>query len=228
MAKKYYLILGMALLSLLVQTTFAQTNNDTSNEGFYIEAANPNAISPLSFMYEIKPGEKITDGFILVNSGNAARKFHIYTADSFKENDKVYFNEDKDPKNFAKWVTLPISEIELQPGEKQTFTMEINVPQDTKEGTYLLGFAMSFTKPSNNSNITITPRLIRNIRIKVTNNPQPVPKLGETNIFNTALTYSWGVVIFLGAMGYFFYANRKEKKAKVARAAVSTDNNQTK
>jgi len=84
------------------------------------------ALTPTTKRINVKAGERITDSFTIINSGQTAYDFKVY-AKPYSVKDAGYepiFNQETDFSDAYKWVSLPSITYHLVPGQK------INVPFD--------------------------------------------------------------------------------------------------
>lgn len=223
--------------STIIPIAFAQetagetgiTPNDINNirsEGFTIVPANPNTINPRKFIFEIRPGETSDDYVTIENLSNQEEKFLLYGADpTFSaQGTPAYKTRQSDSGAEGSWIKFDNPQITLKGREKRIEHFTISVPPDTELGDYRAGITIEKSKADiNNPNITIATRVILHSEIKVTLDPQPVPKHDGT--FASSITPeepSWQIVYFWISLGLFIvsflaliivsYQERKKKK----------------
>ncbi len=185
-----------------------------SQDTFIIYPAHPNATNPETMMYELKPGDQTSDEINVKNFSSEKKDLTFYVTDEFTaKNGLAAYRNPGDNITMSKLTKLSTPSITLNPGETKTINVSINIPKNQPLGDYLGGIAAVNTFPSANMpSIKIAVRYIRNLDIKVTNTPKHIPLYGETNIFGAQLYLPFSIALFLGCMGYVFWAKKTEKK----------------
>lgn len=188
---------------------------------FSLTPAYPNTLKPRSFYYEIKPGQTIED-YATIKS-TLDYNFELYAADGMQTEQGTWSVKYKTSAqdNIGAWVKFEnnsIFALGSNVDNLQKFT--ISIPADTKEGDYKGGLIIENKEApgATTANIQYVFRTAVPIQIKVTNNPLPVPRIVkpeeiQANTFSMHPYTYVSLALFLGCMGYFIYANRKEKKA---------------
>jgi hypothetical protein len=189
----------------------AQTNSDA----FTLEILHPNAVKPTQLIYEMKPGDTLTDEVKLGNEHPEKQLFWLYAEDQKLEEKnafEIYRPEDEHENDFiGSWITAEQKELEIEGKSQKVMKITVSVPKDASPGDYTGGLAFERKiQEINNPNLTLAFRVIRKINLKVTNDPQPVPMLQTGWVPNPYLLGSSG--LFLGSMVYYFAARRKEKR----------------
>ena len=116
---------------------------------------------------------------VIQNLSEEEAKFFLYGADSTlsAQGTPAYMTRQAGGNGEGKWVTFDEPEVILGPREEKIIPFTLAVPEGTKLDEYRLGMAMEKTKQDiNNPGITIATRYILHTSVKVTDNPQPVPK----------------------------------------------------
>jgi len=198
------------------------------DEGFTIQPTYPNGIEMRVLMSEIKPGESSEDYLTIKNTGEIEQYFKLYPVE--KKENNTYTGEKEELRSIGKWLSLEPSEITLKPEETAQIKVNIKIPSNTELGTYNAGISLSKFKPAANyKTITIESRVIQNVSVKVTNNPQRLitlqeylqkqkeQKMHQANTFNSQTYFFLSIVVFIASMSYVLYATLKEKKNKTAR-----------
>lgn len=207
--KKFLLIL-LAFLSCF-QVVLAQ---DQTPDKFTLYTKDPNTINPLKLIYELKPGDETTEQIILKNFSQKDKIFTIYVTDQNPVNKKglvAYFDENQKRK-MAEFMTVEPSTVSVKANSEAPLTVHIKIPQDAQLGEYLGAIAAVNTRPSTNMpNIKIAVRYLFGLDVKITNNPQHVPKFSDRNILPIIYLCS-SVILFIACMGYYLHNSKKEKK----------------
>jgi hypothetical protein len=222
------------LFVLLAQNAYAQGTEQTQEPqqqtqetqqqkfgGYLVSIPNQNAIKPNEIIAELKPGETYQDIITVENQNDIAQNFSAYGSDekTGKDNKTAYKFKSDTQENIGLWLTFNEPEFLLQPKEKKGLPFKIIIPVGTKLGEYK--GAISIQQESVKAGVlNYSARTALKVDIKVTDNPQPVPKM-DHSIFGYIKFYlakaSWffwtTVIIFLGCLWYFIRARRKEKHA---------------
>jgi uncharacterized membrane protein len=238
MTKKLLIAISVpALFLACMQTSFAQTvqTEQTQQSGQAAQTQQtqqptakpagtitayptyPNAIEPYKLLFEIKPGQTVEDFVTLKNlTADTTYKVATYAVDSTKtvQGDLAYKLSSDKQENAGLWIQMEQPFVMLQPGEEKKLKVSIAIPENAKEGDYIGGLAFETSSQGNISGITIAMRLMVAAKIKVTNNPQHIAKIGEIDYFSPRPVFWGSSIIFLGSIWYFIRVGRKEKHAK--------------
>lgn len=196
-----------------------ENEDDLKKEGFTIVATYPNAEND-HLLHEAKPGDVIEDYVTVRNTGTTSYNFEIYTADSGTTNLGTFAlkGQEDEKVTVGKWTTFASDHVLLEPDETKTLKVTITVPEDTEYGFYEGGIAMEREKPSKNlPKITIASRVVQRVQIRVTEDPQEIPKRerqGDNSLTSTIFFYSTLGVFALAMvyLGFTFLRDRKKKK----------------
>lgn len=238
--KKTLLTTTLILAFLLnFSTAFAQedtgadaqpaTANGALSGGFTLIPAYPNTINPRKFIFELKPGSKFTDYILVRNLSGTESSFKFYGADPTVSNQgtPAYKTTQNGGDGEGQWITFEEPVVTLTGGAMKVLKFTINIPENAPTGDHRVGIAMEKTqKDSKNANITIATRVILHAEIKVTNNPQVIPRENkppqpeEKTLLPSDLSseqwqpiYFWGsIVLVLAALGFLLWATKAEKK----------------
>lgn len=186
------------------------TPNDIANirsEGFTIVPANPNTINSRKFIFEIRPGESSNDFVSVQNLSNQPVKFLLYGADpTFSaQGTPAYKTRQSGGNGEGSWIKFDNQEFTLQPNEQRIERFTITVPKEAELGEHRAGITIEKSKADvNNPNITIATRVILHADIKVTLDPQPVPKMdGSFSASIVAEKPSWQTYYFWISLALF-------------------------
>lgn len=211
--KKGFLV--SLLISLFLSQTASAQNLSTS---FAAEPASKNAVAPSIFMYEAKPGTTIEDDILVKNIATEPRTLTLYPADGFTDDEgkpafKTYGEEMKE---VGAWVEIDNETYEFEPQETKKIRFRINIPQDAEEQEYKGGFALE-QKFNADAPVQTALRVMKNIEIKVTQNPQEIPRFTppETNSSYQPTIFFWITLgIFIASMAYVLLTREKKHEKK--------------
>jgi len=128
--------------------------------------------------------------------------FFLYGADPTvsAQGTPAYKTRTNGGKKEGRWIAFDYPEINLGPRQERKVNFSVNVPADTDNGEYRVGITMEKTKKdTNNPNITIATRFILHASVKVTGDPQAVPRKGE----GAAIDNQWQIYYFYGSLTLF-------------------------
>jgi hypothetical protein len=203
--------------SLFINMTALATTDEKDRGGFRLYPTYQNTINFGKLIMEVKPGENAEDYLSLENMENKPTDFILYASEkTIGANGEPFYETTKNRTGILyKWISLEQEQFLLKPGEEIKVKITVSVPEDAEFGTYEFGAFMETSRSStNNSALTISTRYMVPIEVKVTNNPQPIPKIKDLNKPIPTPYFYASIVIFLGCIGYFLYARRKEKRGR--------------
>ncbi len=234
------IIASLLVFPSFINTTFADFTNNESDYSesqaalqlipsqkleYSLVPAYPTAVKPAGFYYEIEPGSTITD-YAKINSSQDYI-FNLYSADELitKDGNKTVKSKTAKQTNIGVWVQFENPEINVIAGQKNMQKFTINIPKDTPLGSYRGGLLIENIEPASaeQSGFNFIFRQSTPIEIKVTDDPQPVPpyvppvKEVQADVFSPSPYFYVSLALFLACMGYFVYANRKEKACRELR-----------
>lgn len=188
-----------------------------NNDNFNFVIANPNTIDPKKFIFEVKPGQTARDSVLVKNSSGVPLKFNLYGADETRSAQGSFAikTKNEEAKTIGKWITFDEKEFTLAAGETKKVNFTLSVAEGTPEGTYSGGLAAEKTSAdTKNPNVIIAVRIGLRVDVKVTSNPQPVPKkysgIAENPLFQVYFLAS--AALFIGSavlLGWTYLKNKK-------------------
>ena len=202
------------LISLLLSQTASAQNLSTS---FAAEPASKNAVAPSIFMYEAKPGTTIEDDILVKNINDKPRTLTLYPADGFNDDEgkpafKTYGEEMAE---IGAWVETDSEVYEFEPQETKKIHFRITIPEGTEEKDYKGGFALE-QKFNTGAPVQTALRIMKNIEIKVTQDPQEIPRFTPTEeTQNQPTIFFWVTLgIFIASMAYVLLTRVKKHEKK--------------
>lgn len=224
-------IAALAIMTLSV-LSFSSIALAANGEGFTIEAANPNTINPRKFIFELRPGEKAEDYVEVSNLSDQEENFLLYGADpTFSaQGTPAYKTRQAGGNGEGQWVQFDQSKLTLQPKETKLVKFTVSVPQKAALGDYRAGIAMERAPhASSQPGISIATRIILHAEIKVTKNPQGIPKQDGTLLgghgapessdseFNWRTLYFWiSFTLFIASFLALLWITLNERKGASA------------
>jgi heme exporter protein D len=233
--KIFAAILAIMLVALS-SISLAQDLDMVRSEGFTLVPTKPNTINERKFIFEIKPGENAQDSVTIKNLSDSQVTFKLYGADPTlsAQGTLAYKTRQSGGEAEGSWVRFNNPEITLAKGEERIETFTISVPEKTPYGDYRAGIAMEKSKQDiNDSNITIATRVILHAEIKVTANPNIVPKKGdilkeaspepENNKWKSM--YFWvSLALFIASLTALIVVTIQERKKNAVKETRSNNN----
>lgn len=203
------------LVSLLLWQTASAQNLSTS---FAAEPASKNAVAPSIFMYEARPGTTIEDDILIKNINDEPRTLTLYPADGFTDDEgkpafKTYGEEMTE---IGAWIEIDSETYEFEPQETKKIHFRVNVPQNAEEKEYKGGFALE-QKFNADAPVQTALRVMKNIEIKVTQDPQEIPRFAaeeSTESYQPTMFFWITLGIFIASMAYVLLTREKKHEKK--------------
>jgi len=131
-------------LGLLAWPRIAQAEGNVSFGIKPAKAHESNPKLPSYFSHTLAPGALMADEALVMNSGDVPVTLRLYAADATTAiNGGTGFANDGEEKNgVARWLSLPMSELSLQPGETKVVPFLITVPSDALPGQHVAGLVL--------------------------------------------------------------------------------------
>lgn len=133
MKQKINIITGVLCVAALL---ISQTVSASGTYG--ISPANPTGEQASWLVHDIGQGQSFDDQVVVVNNGDQATSYSLYTVDAKVSPEGAFLpgNEDSPKNEIASWMSLSKETVTLQPGEKQTVDVTISIPKDQVVGKY--------------------------------------------------------------------------------------------
>ena len=137
-------VLTALTLGLLAWPGIVQAEENVSFGIKPAKAHESNPKLPSYFTHTLAPGALMADEALVVNSGDVPITLKLYAADGTTAiNGGTGFANDGEEKNgVARWLSLPMSELSLQPGETKVMPFLISVPSDASPGQHVAGLVL--------------------------------------------------------------------------------------
>jgi hypothetical protein len=165
-------VLTVLTLGLLAWPRIVQAEENVSFGIKPAHGSDPNL--PGYFVHTLAPGALITDEALAVNSGDVPVTVRLYAADAITAiNGGTGFANDGEEKNgVARWLSLPMKQLSLQPHETKTVPFLITVPSDASPGQHTAGLVLeavagSAVPASGNAGTGFTVNVVRRAGVAV-------------------------------------------------------------
>ncbi|MEK7584676.1 MAG: LysM peptidoglycan-binding domain-containing protein [Patescibacteria group bacterium] len=121
------------------------------------------------FIYNLDAGESITDSIHLINSSDKIEAIKIYAVDSIASNQGNFALEaHDDPKDgIGAWVTLPVSEITMDPGKEYDMPFTMTVPENADVGEHSGGIILQKASVDDVSTGSIGATIVTRVGIRI-------------------------------------------------------------
>ncbi len=189
-----------ALLLAATAATFslpaAAVADDT--DGISGQPANETgADSRTRFSYQIGPGQRVDDNYLVRNTGSTAQVMTVFATDAYNTDDGSYglLDTDATPVDAGGWVRFAGGatslEIPLEPGASQLVTFSVEVPADASPGDHAAGIVISVVSPQ--GEILVDRRVATRLYVRV-----PGDLTASMTVSSISAEYSGGLNPFSG------------------------------
>lgn len=130
-----------------------------------------------SFRYEIDPGQRVDDYFLVSNTGTADQGFTVAATDAFNDGDGDYalLATAEAPVQIGTWVTFENGanriEFTLAPGQSRVLAFTLQVPADATPGDHVGGLLASVITPG--EEVNLDRRVASRLYARVSGDLQP-------------------------------------------------------
>jgi hypothetical protein len=161
------LLVALAL-GLLAWPRIAQAEEKAS---FGIRPTKAHEDIPESFSYFIHtlaPGARTSDAALAMNQGDVPITLKLYAADAVTaiNGGTSFVNKGEEKNGVARWLSVSVAELSLQPGEERVVPFTIKVPLDASPGQHVAGLVLEAVtggaEPTNGS--VQTPLMVNVVR----------------------------------------------------------------
>ena len=151
MMKNLFIRIGVVFLALALVSGSASAQAGDGGISFGIRPTKAYEDRPETFSYfsyELTPGAQVTDEALVMNSGSVPIILKLYAADGITaQNGGTAFTEQGKTstggsQGVSGWISLPVNEIALQPGQEVTVPFTLNVPPDATPGHHVAGLVV--------------------------------------------------------------------------------------
>jgi len=186
MKKNILLVIGLFVMLLVMVAPVSAA--EYGGLGLYPAYPDPqNPLSEAYFIYNLVSAEEKNDVVVIRNTSNTSLAAKIYAVDGTTTADGSFTLEgaNKEKKGLGKWITLPISEITVGPGEEKRVDFSIKIPVDASVGDYTGGIILENLDVQKGKGVNVVTRV--GVRIYETVPGQLIRKMKITE-------FSWKMV----------------------------------
>jgi len=169
------LILIVTSLALLAEAGIALA--DDGNISFGIRPTKAYEDRPRTFSYfvhELMPGSVTSDEVLVMNSGDVPVTLKLFAADGITaiNGGTAFAQQGQEINGVARWLSLSVTEIRLEPGEDRVVPFTINVPPDASSGHHVAGLVVEASpsggaSPTGGGEVQFTANVIRQAGVAV-------------------------------------------------------------
>ena len=143
-------------MPLEVNATLPIAHADNGGAKFALKPLFYDPSQPLTqtyFIFDTKPGSVIQSRVMVSNAGTVTGTAHLFVVDATtaQTSGAVYLNNDAPRKDVGNWVTLGTQQLTLYPGQSQTVSFRLTIPNNVRPGTHLGGIAVENMAQASNS-----------------------------------------------------------------------------
>ncbi len=130
------------------------------------------------FSYQVSPGQRIDDGYVVKNTGTTAQTMTVFATDAFNTDagDFGLLDTGAVPTDAGSWITFdsgsPQLTIPLEPGASRVVPFSFTVPADARPGDHAAGIVISVTSAS--GQILVDRRVATRLYVRVLGDIQPI------------------------------------------------------
>ncbi|HMR49357.1 MAG TPA: hypothetical protein PKE40_07120 [Arachnia sp.] len=159
-------VLLTVLLSLLLWLPGAVVHADDGIA--WTVAAGDDGSRRANFAYEVAPGGRVEDTWVVGNAGTEKLTLQVYAADAFTttSGDLDLVPGGEVSEGVGVWVQPSVTELVLAPGDEKEVTFALEVPADAAPGDYAGGIVSVLTEDAD-ATLQIERRLGTRIHVRV-------------------------------------------------------------
>ena len=151
--------LAAALIAAPILVAAPAQAEDTVGISARPAGADGNADGRTRFSYQVDPGQRVDDSFLVVNTGTAAQAFTVVGTDAFNDDEGEFalLPTADEPKTIGQWVRFENDanriEFTLGPGERRVLPFRIELPAEATPGDHVGGLVASVVTPGEQVNV---------------------------------------------------------------------------
>lgn len=145
MKRKLSLVLAAVSIALLAGAGIVLADDGNISFGIRPTKGIPGQPETLSyFVHELAPGSVLTDEALVMNSGDVPVTLNLFAADGITaiNGGTAFAQQGQEINGVARWLSLSVTEIRLEPGEDRVVPFTINVPSDASPGHHVAGLVV--------------------------------------------------------------------------------------
>lgn len=201
-SKKYLVVIYIAIL-LIGGFAVYKVFNPPINKGVSIVPSNPNAENPYYFIYEMKPGDSLSDSATIVNPKEVEAHVTVSSLDTAEGSTDADFKMKSrydEQAVVGKWISVEESkkEMDVPAGEMKEVNFTVTIPAETENGVYWGAIAVSEFVGSkegevgsgDSSSVATEIQIAARVKITVTDSPKIIEKYKAEKI-----SFYWKYII---------------------------------
>ncbi len=172
---------GLLVLALLSAAAFAPlpgpsvARADGGSAQFSLRPVSYSPRNPATasyFIFGSQTGATIADKVRVTNTGNLRGTADLYSVDATtgQTSGAVYLSRTAPKQDVGAWVTLSVAQVTLDPGQSQTVSFQVAVPQQVRPGQHLGGIVAENTalqQASNGGSVQINIQQLSIVAVQV-------------------------------------------------------------
>lgn len=187
-SKKYLVVIYIAIL-LIGGFAVYKVFNSPRGKGISIVPTSPNAENPYYFIYELKPGDSLSDSASIVNPKKVDAYVYVSSLDTAEGSTDADFKMESryaEQSAVGKWISVEESkrEIEVAAGEIEEVNFTVTIPADLAKGEYWGAIAASEIVSQQNegvdgeetSAVATETQVAARVKITVSDSPKIIEK----------------------------------------------------
>lgn len=122
-----------------------------------------------NYTFAAEPGDEIEDAIVVTNYSDSPLTLSVYAADGFTTAEGLLdlVPTGTESTDLGTWVSVETTEITLDPGDQETITFTIEVPDDAIPGDHTGGLVTSLAGTAEGTNLAVDRRLASKINVRI-------------------------------------------------------------
>ncbi|WP_134321758.1 WxL protein peptidoglycan domain-containing protein [Cumulibacter soli] len=147
-------LLCALMVSIMPSAAYAEDEEATpesSGSTWMVQPSGPDGPNDRSyFVYAMDPGQQVEDTIRITNISEEPLTLGLLATDAFNVPETGAFDllpTAEQPVDVGAWVTLPVTEVAIEPGNSVDVPFQIQVPDNATPGDHVGGVVTSLTSP---------------------------------------------------------------------------------
>jgi hypothetical protein len=147
-------------------------------------AANDQGSDRQNFGYEIEPGEKVDDAFVISNHDVLPLDLALYGADGFttEAGQLDVVTQDTESVALGAWIDFAADSVTVPAGESVEVPFTVDVPENAEPGDYAGAVITSLGQPSQEQGLSVDRRLGIRIHLRVGGTLAPALTVADMHV----------------------------------------------